>query len=176
MQQQQSILQEIMHFFTRGSILSKIIGVNAGIFLLVNLFRVLFFLFNVESAGDAIMHWLGVSSNIHVVLHRPWTLVTYMFLHFDFFHILFNMIVLYVGGRLFSDFIGADRLTATYLIGGLFGAFFYIISFNIFPVLKAWLTFPWRWELLLPSSPYLLPLPFIFLIINCPCFSWAAYD
>lgn len=137
MQQQQSILQEIKHFFARGTILSKIIGVNVGIFLLVNLFRVLFFLFNVESAADAITHWLGVSSNIHVVLQRPWTLVTYMFLHFDFFHILFNMIVLYVGGRLFSDFIGADRLMATYLIGGLFGAFFYIISFNIFPVFES---------------------------------------
>lgn len=131
---QQSIFQEIKNFFIRGSVLSRIIGVNVAVFVLINIIRVLFFLFNLDGAGDAVTHWLGISSNIHVVLHRPWTLFTYMFLHIDFFHILFNMIVLYVGGRLFSDFIGPDRLTATYLIGGLAGAVFYIASFNIFPV------------------------------------------
>jgi len=133
---QQSIFQEIINFFTRGTVLARLIGINAAIFILINLIRVIFFLWNMDGAGDAMTHWLGVSSNVHVVLHRPWTLFTYMFLHLEFFHILFNMIVLYVGGRLFSDFIGQDRLTATYLIGGLAGALFYILSFNIFPVFQ----------------------------------------
>ncbi len=133
---QQSIFQEIKRFFLRGSILARLIGVNVAVFVLINLFRVFFFLWNIEGAGEALTHWLGVSSNIHVVLHRPWTLITYMFLHLEFFHVLFNMVILYVGGRLFSDFIGPDRLTATYLIGGLAGAIFYIASFNIFPVFE----------------------------------------
>ncbi len=133
---QNSFLQEIKLFFVRGSVLSRLIGINVLIFIILNVIRVFFFLWDIDGAGRIMSEWLGVSSNIHVVLHRPWTLVTYMFLHFDFLHILFNMIVLYVGGRLFSDFIGADRLTATYLIGGLTGAIFYIASFNIFPVFK----------------------------------------
>lgn len=133
---QNSFLQEIKRFFVRGSVLSRLIGINVLIFIILNVIRVFFFLWNIDGTGRIMSEWLGVSSNIHVVLHRPWTLFTYMFLHFDFLHILFNMIVLYVGGRLFSDFIGADRLTATYLIGGLFGAVFYIASFNIFPVFQ----------------------------------------
>ncbi len=133
---QQSILSEIKQFFVRGSVLARLIGINVAVFVLINLLRVFFFLWNIDGAGDALTHWLGVSSNLHVILHRPWTLLTYMFLHLDFFHILFNMVVLYVGGRLFSDFIGADRLTATYLIGGLAGAVFYIVSFNIFPAFR----------------------------------------
>ncbi len=133
---QNSFLQEIKRFFVRGSVLSRLIGINVLIFIILNVIRVFFFLWNIDDTGRIMSEWLGVSSNIHVVLHRPWTLFTYMFLHFDFLHILFNMIVLYVGGRLFSDFIGADRLTATYLIGGLFGAVFYIASFNIFPVFQ----------------------------------------
>ncbi len=131
---QRSIFQEIKDFFLRGSILARLIGINVAIFILVNLVRVFFFLLNIDGAGDALGHWLAVSSNVHVILHRPWTLITYMFLHFDFLHILFNMIVLYVGGRLFTGFIGADRLTGTYLIGGLVGAIFYVVSFNVFPV------------------------------------------
>jgi len=129
-----SVVKEIRHFFIRGSVLSRLIGINVAIFVLVNLVRVIFFLWNAEGAAAGMSRWLGVSSNIQLVLHRPWTLITYMFLHFDFMHILFNMIVLYVGGRLFRDFIGADRLTATYLLGGLSGAVFYIAAFNIFPV------------------------------------------
>ncbi len=130
------VFQEIKNFFARGSVLSRIIGINVLIFIVLNLIRVFFFLWDVAGADRAISEWLGVASYIHVVLHRPWTLITYMFLHFDFLHILFNMIVLYVGGRLFSDFIGPDRLTVTYLLGGLTGAVFYIVSFNIFPVFR----------------------------------------
>ncbi len=133
---QNPVFLEIKNFFARGSVLSRIIGINVLIFIILNLIRVFFFLWNVGGADRAISEWLGVASNIHVVLHRPWTLFTYMFLHFDFLHILFNMIVLYVGGRLFSDFIGSDRLTVTYLLGGLTGAVFYIASFNIFPVFR----------------------------------------
>lgn len=133
---QNSFLQEIKRFFVKGSVLSRLIGINVLIFIILNVIRVFFFLWNVDGAGRIMSEWLGVSSNVQTVLHRPWTLLTYMFLHFDFLHILFNMIVLYVGGRLFSDFIGADRLTATYLIGGLTGAVFYIASFNIFPVFQ----------------------------------------
>lgn len=131
-----SLFQEIKSFFIRGSVLSRLIGINVLIFIILNLVRVFFFLWNIDGAGRFLSEWLGVASNIHVVLHRPWTLISYMFLHFDFLHILFNMIVLYVGGRLFSDFIGSDRLTATYLIGGLSGAIFYIVSFNLFPVFE----------------------------------------
>ncbi len=129
-----SIFQEIKDFFIKGSILSRIIGVNVAIFLLANTIRVFFFLWNMEGATSEMGEWLGVSSNPQTLLYRPWTLITYMFFHFDLLHILFNMIVLLVGGRLFSSYIGADRLTVTYLVGGIAGAFVYILSFNFFPV------------------------------------------
>lgn len=132
----QSLFSEIIHFFVRGSALARLMGINLALFLAVNLIRVMFFLFDTGGMGENISQWLGISSNIHVVLHRPWTLITYMFLHFDLLHIFFNMIVLYVGGRLFSGFIGSDRLVPTYLFGGLAGAVFYIVSFNIFPAFR----------------------------------------
>lgn len=131
-----SIIQEIKHFFVKGSILSRLIGINVAVFVLVNIIRVFFYLWGLDGISSAMSQWLGVSSNLHVVLHRPWTIISYMFLHFDFLHILFNMIVLYVGGRLFTDFIGQDRLVATYLLGGISGALFYILSFNIFPAFQ----------------------------------------
>ncbi len=131
-----SLWHEIKNFFLRGSVLARLIGVNVAVFILINVVRVFLFLLNIGAAGESITQFLGISSNLHVILHRPWTIITYMFVHIEFFHILFNMIVLYVGGRLFSDFIGQDRLTATYLVGGLVGAVFYVVAFNVFPVFQ----------------------------------------
>lgn len=128
------MLEELKRFFLKGSVLAKLIGINLAVFLLVNIFRLIFFLWNIQGAGEAMTDWLGVSSNPAVILARPWTLFTYMFLHFEFFHILFNLFVLYVGGRLFSDFIGPGRLTVTYVLGGLTGALFFVLAYNFFPV------------------------------------------
>jgi len=133
---QGSIVHEIKGFFLRGSVLAKLIGLNILVFLAVSVFRVIFFLIDEPIWSEAIGYWLGISSNLHVLIQRPWTIITYMFLHFDFLHILFNMVVLYVGGRLFSDFIGAHRLVPTYLFGGIAGAVFYVVSFNVFPAFR----------------------------------------
>lgn len=131
-----SIFQEIRDFFVKGSVLARLIGINIAIFVLVALVRLAFFLMNVPSAYDGMIHWFGVPSNTEVLLSRPWTLITYMFLHFDFFHIFFNMIMLYIGGRLFKEFLGEQRLTGTYLLGGLAGGLFFILTYNLFPVFQ----------------------------------------
>jgi membrane associated rhomboid family serine protease len=129
-----SIFNEIKDFFIKGSVLSRLIGINIAVFVLMGVIRVLFWLMNVPAIYDGLLHWLGVPSNFQTLLFRPWTMITYMFLHFDFFHIFFNMIMLWVGGRLFSEFLGSNRLTGTYLLGGLAGGLFFIITYNIFPV------------------------------------------
>ncbi len=133
---QPSLFNEIKRFFLQGTVLSKLIGLNLLVFLFASIMRVLFFLLNVPVLTDLIGQWFGISSNMYVVVYRPWTILTYMFLHFDLLHIFFNMVVLYVGGRLFSDFIGQDRLVATYLLGGIAGALMFVLSYNIFPVFQ----------------------------------------
>lgn len=133
---QSNFWKEVRSFFVNGSVLSRLLGINIAVFLLVSVIRVIFFLFAASSAYDGIINLFGVPSNFQTLLYRPWTLFTYMFLHFDFFHILFNMIMLYVGGRLFSEFLGQKRLTGTYILGGLAGALFFILAYNIFPVFQ----------------------------------------
>jgi membrane associated rhomboid family serine protease len=133
-----SLLTEIKDFFARGSVLARLIGINLAVFVLVSFVRVVFFLADAPSAYDGIINWFGVPTNTSTLLLKPWTTISYMFLHFDFFHIFFNMIVLYVGGRIFRDFLGEERLTGTYIIGGLMGALFFILSYNIFPVFSQW--------------------------------------
>jgi len=55
---------------------------------------------------------------------RPWTLVTYMFLHDrnGFAHILFNMLALYFFGSRVEARIGSRHFISLYLVSGIAGA------------------------------------------------------
>ncbi len=56
------------------------------------------------------------------ILTRPWTVVTYMFLHGDIMHILFNMLGLYFFGPQVEQQIGSDRFVRLYFASGIAGA------------------------------------------------------
>lgn len=58
--------------------------------------------------------------------YRAWTLVTYAFSHMDIWHILFNMLFLWVFGRLVEERYGPRNLTFLYLAAGMVAAFLYL--------------------------------------------------
>lgn len=53
---------------------------------------------------------------------RPWTVITYMFLHGSITHILFNMIGLYFFGSRVEERLGARRFLWLYALSGVAGA------------------------------------------------------
>ncbi|MDE2761804.1 MAG: rhomboid family intramembrane serine protease [Gemmatimonadota bacterium] len=60
------------------------------------------------------------------ILWRPWTLVTYMFLHGGFMHILFNMLMLFFFGPRLEERLGSRTFIWFYLTCGVGGA---VLSF-----------------------------------------------
>jgi membrane associated rhomboid family serine protease len=142
-----SPLDDIKAFFRRSSLLATLIYVNLGVFLLVQIVNVFMWLLNVENPAilgfpvSVMSYYFSVPASIEALLSRPWTLFTYMFLHESFFHILFNMIVLYFGGRIFNEYLDNRKLLSVYILGGFAGALFYIAAFNFFPVFRESLQF-----------------------------------
>ncbi len=128
----QNPFQDIRGLFRSKSILIKLILINVAVWLVIMFLDVLFDLFQVKFTEEVI-GWLAVPASVDTLITRPWTLVTYMFLHFDIWHILFNMLWLYWFGKIFLEYLSARQMLTTYLLGGLSGAIFYILSFNIFP-------------------------------------------
>ena len=125
--------------FNPRSALIRLILINIAVFILVSIVSLFLWLFQLDkgmadSYSSLIMPWLAVPADTQALLNRPWTLITYMFYHEDFLHLFFNLIVLYFGGRLFKGFMDDRKLVLTYILGGLTGAFFFILSYNIFPV------------------------------------------
>jgi len=128
------IWADIKRTFRQGSVLTRLIYINLGVFLIVKLIGVLFFLANQAFPLDV---WLSIPSDLGMLLRRPWTPVTYMFMHTGFLHLLFNILGLYWFGRLFLYHFEGDKLLSVYLLGGLAGAAAYVAAYNIFPVFDA---------------------------------------
>ena len=61
------------------------------------------------------------------ILNRPWTLVTYMFLHGGIMHILFNMLGLFFFGPRVEGRLGPQRFIILYFLSGISGAVFSLI-------------------------------------------------
>lgn len=121
--------------FSKNDTLIKLIYINVAVYISTKLLFIIFWLFQLGGQTEHyIIHYLAVPSDLSLLLFKPWTLFTYMFLHVGFFHLLFNMIMLYFGGQLFMSFLGSRKLWTLYIGGGLAGAIFYIFFYNVFPI------------------------------------------
>jgi len=121
--------------FKVADTVQKLLMINIGIFLAVRLLSVFSSLFLSQTFSlISISYWLAVPANLSQLFLRPWTVVTYMFYHWDFFHLLFNMLLLFWMGKIFQQYLGNKKLVSTYVLGGISGAAVYIAAYNIFPL------------------------------------------
>lgn len=127
------IWDDIKLTFRKGSNLTRLIYINIAVFVLMTLVAVIGFLLNKPEIADKALDIFSVPASLNALLLRPWTLITYMFIHKGIWHILFNMLWLYSFGRIFLEYLDGRKLVAVYLLGGISGALVYILSFNIFP-------------------------------------------
>jgi membrane associated rhomboid family serine protease len=124
---------EIKSSFREGSSLTRLIYINLAVFVVIRLINVVYFL---SGEPFTLLNWLALPADVHQLATRPWTLLTYMFLHFDFLHILFNILWLYWMGRIFLGYFDQQKLVTLYLSGGLWGGLFYLAAYNLFPAFE----------------------------------------
>ena len=126
-----SIWNDLKQQFSHGNMLTRIILINVAVFVVINLVLVFSGGFHDPAVYDKIIRPLSFDSNWLYNITHLWGLITHMFLHVDFWHILWNMVLLYWFGRIVGDLIGDRRILPLYLLGGLFGAFVYFIFANL---------------------------------------------
>lgn len=125
-----SLKDDIVKSFKEGSLLTKLIYVNIAAFVFVNLILVVYKLIQIECPW---VNFLMLPSDLNAFILHPWTIITYMFMHTSFIHILFNVLMLYWFGQLFMTFFNQRDLVGVYVIGGLAGGLFYLLAFNLVP-------------------------------------------
>ena len=129
-----SIINDIKYRYKNGSIVEKIIYINIAVFvlsLLITVFQGLY-----KNEANFIIEWFSLQDNVSELLTKPWSILTYGFLHAGFIHILFNLIALYFIGNLFVQYFTQKQLLNFYLLGTFFGGLFYLFSQNYFPLFE----------------------------------------
>lgn len=128
-------ITDLKNGFNRGSICLQFIYINIGIFVVATLLSVVAKLFMIT--GLQWMNWLVLPASVHEFLLQPWSLLTYMFLHDDVLHLLFNMLWLYWFGQFFLQFFSARHFRGLYILGGILGGLLFILAFNVFPYFRS---------------------------------------
>lgn len=83
---------------------------------------------------------LSLSANFQIALTRPWTLFTYMFVHYSFWHLLVNMLWLWMFGQVLELTVKYTSIYVWYITGGVAGGIFYLTFSAILGSNALWLT------------------------------------
>lgn len=126
-----SIVDEIKASFKQGSTLTKLIYINGGIFVIAIIWQSLVKISGSENIKLTLAYWLTGEADIIKLLSKPWSVFTYMFLHLEFLHFLFNMLMLFWFGRIFLRYLTQKQLLTTYILGGLCGILLHITFYNM---------------------------------------------
>jgi len=129
-----NLLDNLKETFRQGNAAIRLIFINVLVFGVLQLLLIFLRLFVID--GDALFTWLALPAAFDQLLLNPWTLLTYMFLHKDLFHLLFNMVALFWFGRLFLMYNTGKQLTGLYLLGGVAAGLLYMLSYNLFPLFR----------------------------------------
>ena len=122
----------LVNQFKTADILTKVIVINALIFIVVTIAAAL-----LQISAGALLQWFVLPEDVGRFITQPWSLITYGFLHAGFFHILFNMLWLYFFGRHVLNLFSERRFLTLYLLGTISGGVVYMISYNLFPAFSA---------------------------------------
>ena len=113
--------------YARLSIAEKLIVINVLVFVAMGLVKALI--------SPSLDNWFALPTDFFDFLSQPWSIVTYSFLHGGIFHILWNMYVLYIAGRIMLNLFDEKRFLNVYFLGVILGGLLFLLSYNIFPKL-----------------------------------------
>jgi membrane associated rhomboid family serine protease len=114
-----SFLNDIKNAYYKANVVEKIIYINVFLFLIT----VLFTTFTVQ--------WLALPTNFSSFITKPWTIITYAFIHERLLHILSNLLVLYYIGNLFLDFYSKKQFINFYFLGCIVGGVSFLVNYYI---------------------------------------------
>lgn len=118
--------------------LIALIGINTLLFVSFGLIQVIYY---ISQSGTTafqyeILRWFIMPAKLSSIATKPWTVLTYMFIHVGFFYTLINMIWLWVFGSILQDLSGNSKIIPVYFYGGIAGAVFFVATSYTFPQLR----------------------------------------
>ncbi len=120
-----------------GNSLVTLLAILAIVFCIFKFISIVYDLVLQSGASyrPEVFNWFALPADPAKLLFRPWTLLTYMFMHDGVFHLLGNLLWLWAFGFILQDLAGNGKLIPVFLYGGLAGGLIFLLSFNVIPAL-----------------------------------------
>ena len=132
-----ALIDDLKFKLAQNNAVIKLIALNTIVYLVFALAHVFFWLFKANDVISAVEKLFVLYASPSNFITQPWGIITYMFLHSGFFHVLFNMLWLYWLGLLLHEYLGNIRVYQVYFLGGIFGGLLYMFAYNVFPVFSS---------------------------------------
>ena len=121
-----SLNQDIQDKLRHLNVLEKIIAINVVVFLIGLLLSI------IGDPGSS-LYWLELPKDVGDFIFKPWSIITYGFTHYGFFHLLFNMLVLYYVSRMMLNLFSQKLTLNIYFLGIILGGLFFLFAYNVLP-------------------------------------------
>jgi membrane associated rhomboid family serine protease len=82
-----------------------------------------------------IFNLFTLPANTNQILTRPWTIITYMFVHDNVWKVFANMLWLWCFGGILQDIAGNRKIIPLFIYGSLGGALVFVLAYNLIPSL-----------------------------------------
>ena len=115
-----SLNQDIKEKLVRLNVLEKIIVINVFVFVVGVIFK-------------PFLAWLELPSEFSGFVFKPWTIITYSFVHYGFLHMALNMLWLYFLARMFLNLFSSKMALNIYFLGAIFGGILYLLFYEFLP-------------------------------------------
>lgn len=118
------IIDDLKLQYKTGGIAMQLIFWNIGIAIVLFLLKAF-----MPELFLKILFSLQLSSSPPDLLYKPWTLITYAFLHADFWHLVFNLLILNFASRLFLTFFTQKQFLGLYILSAIFAGLVFVGAF-----------------------------------------------
>lgn len=108
---------DIKQAYLKATVVEKIIYINVLLFFITALFT------------GFMINWFALPATLNEFLVKPWTIITYAFIHKNLLHVLSNLIVLYYIGNLFLDFHTQKQFLNFYFLGAFIGGSIFLANY-----------------------------------------------
>ena len=119
-----SILDDLKIQYQHGGIAFRLIFWNVLCFLVS-----LLFFYQFQLGVFNLPNWIALTSDLNILITRPWTLIGYAFFHHGFGHLFFNMMVLHFSSMLFLTFFNARQYLGLYLMSVFFSGVAFVMGY-----------------------------------------------
>jgi membrane associated rhomboid family serine protease len=120
-----------------GNSLVMLVGIIAIVFCI---FKFIWLVYKIADKDIAaydqnIFNWLVIPGDFEKMMTRPWTLLSFMFMHSDIWNVLGNLLWLWAFGYIFQDLSGNKKLVPVFIYGSVGAGIFFTLCYNLFPSL-----------------------------------------